>query len=198
MQPQTFIFFGIAGSGKGTQVKLLTDFLKNKDGKETVYAGTGDGIRRLASSDSYIGKLIKDTMARGELIPDFLANAIFTDILNSSLAPEKHLIVDGYPRTVAQSALFEEMMAFFGREQVKIIYIEIGQSESERRNLLRGRHDDKKESLAKRFEEDMNKVIPAMNYFKDKKNYTIHNINGEQSIEDVHADIISKLGYGSR
>ncbi|KKS24368.1 MAG: hypothetical protein UU82_C0007G0039 [Candidatus Nomurabacteria bacterium GW2011_GWC2_41_8] len=78
MQPQTFVFFGIVGSGKGTQVKLLTDFLKARDVRETVYAGTGESFRKLLSSDTYVGSLIKDSMARGELIADFLTNAIFT------------------------------------------------------------------------------------------------------------------------
>ncbi|PJC49654.1 50S ribosomal protein L18 [Candidatus Nomurabacteria bacterium CG_4_9_14_0_2_um_filter_32_10] len=52
-----------------------------------------------------------------------------------------------------------------------------------------------KEGIAKRFDEYKNNVIPAMNYFKDKKDYTIYTINGEQSVEDVHKDIINKLGY---
>jgi adenylate kinase len=194
MQSQTFVFFGIAGSGKGTQVKLLTDFLKDKNGQETIYAGTGDGFRQLVNSGSYAANLIKETMERGELIPDFLANAIFADILNSSLTSGKNLITDGYPRTIAQSEVFEEMMKFFKRDNINIIYIKLSQEESIKRNLLRGRHDDNKETLAKRFEEDMNKVIPAMNYFKDKENYTIYTINGEQTIENVHQDIISALG----
>ena len=34
-----------------------------------------------------------------------------------------------------------------------------------------------------------------MNYFKGKDGYTIYTINGEQSIEDVHKDIIKALGF---
>ena len=64
-----------------------------------------------------------------------------------------------------------------------------------KRNMLRGRADDTKEGIEKRFDEYVNKVIPAMNYFKDKENYTIYTINGEQTIEKVHEDIIKALGY---
>ena len=64
-----------------------------------------------------------------------------------------------------------------------------------RRNLLRGRHDDTQEGLAKRFDEYANNVVPAMNYFKDKENYKIYTINGEQSVENVHKDIIAALGF---
>jgi adenylate kinase len=195
MQPQTFVFFGQVGSGKGTQVKLLTDFLKSKDARETVYAGTGDGFRKLIESGSYTANLVKEYVHNGILVPDFLTDAVFMNILISNLSIEKNLITDGYPRTAPQSMIFEEMMKFFKRSDIKIIYIELGEKEAMKRNLLRGRQDDTKEGLTKRFNEYKNKVIPAMNYFNNKENYTIYTINGEQSIESVHKDIIKALGY---
>ena len=193
MESQTFVFFGIVGSGKGTQVKLLTDFLKKKDDKECVYAYPGNEYRKLTESGSFTGKIVKDSMTQGHLQPDFLTDAIFTNILVSSLSPEKHLIADGYPRTLVQSKNFEEMAKFFKRENVKIIYIELSKEEAMKRNLLRGRADDTKEGIEKRFNEYVNKVVPAMNYFKGKDKYKIYTINGEQSIEDVHKDILKAL-----
>jgi adenylate kinase len=195
MQPQAFVFFGIMGSGKGTQVKLLIDFLKTKDGLESVYAGTGEGFRKLINSGNYTGSLVKEIIARGELVADFLTDALFANILISDLTSEKNLVADGYPRTVPQSELFEEMMSFYKHKEIKIIYIEVGKDEAMRRNLLRGRADDTKEGIAKRFEEYMKNVIPSMNYFKDKPGYTIYTVNGEQSVEGVHKDIIKALGY---
>lgn len=195
MQPQTFVFFGIAGSGKGTQVKLLTDFLNSKDGKDTVYAGTGESFRNMVSSPSFTAGIVKEKMARGEYIDDFLTNALFVDILMSKLEPEKHLIADGYPRTVPQAKEFRDMMKFFKRENINVIYIEVGKDESVKRNMLRGRHDDTPEGLEKRFDEYMTKVIPAMNYFNDQDGYKIYKINGEQSIDAVHQDIIKALNF---
>lgn len=195
MQPQTFVFFGIVGSGKGTQVKLLADFLKKKDGRGTVYVSPGKEYRNLVESDTYTGSLVKGPLSRGELLPGFLTDAIVTNILIYTLTPEKHLIADGYPRAVAQSMNFEKMMEFFKRDEIKIIYIEVNKEEGIKRNLLRGRHDDTKEGLEKRFEEYENNVLPAMNYFKNKKNYKIHPINGKQNVENVHQDIIKALGF---
>lgn len=195
MQSQTFVFFGQVGSGKGTQVKLLIDYLKSKDNKDTAYAGTGEGFRALLGSDNFTAKLIKESILNGELQPDFLTNAIFANILNSSLSEDKHLIADGYPRTVAQSETMEAMMKFYKREDVKIIYIELSEEEAMKRNLLRGRADDTEVGLRKRFNEYLNKVIPAMNYFEDKENYTVFTINGEQKIEKVHDDIIKALNF---
>ena len=195
MQSQTFIFFGIVGSGKGTQVKLLMDFFKNKNLGETLYAGTGDEYRKLINSGSYTGNIVKDSLTRGELQPNFLTTTLFSNILVSFLADEKHLIADGYPRTVVTTESFFEMMKFFGRKDVKIIYIELGKEEAVKRLKLRARHDDTDEGIAKRFDEYMNNVIPAMNYFKDKVGYTIYIINGEQGIDDVHKDIIKALNF---
>ena len=195
MQPQTFVFFGQVGSGKGTQVELLAGILKKRDGRECVQTSTGNEYRKLVESGSYAGTLVKDSMTRGELQPNFLTDAIFTNILTSSLSPEKHLIADGYPRTVAQSEVFEAMMKFFKRGDIKIIYIEVGKEDAIKRMLLRGRHDDTKEGIAKRFDEYENNVIPAMNYFKNKEGYTIYTINGEQTVESVHKDIIKALNF---
>lgn len=195
MQPQTFVFFGIVGSGKGTQVKLLMEFLKAKDGKEVVYAYPGDEYRKLIASNSFTGTLVNGPLSRGELLPGFLTDAIVTNILINSLTPLKHLIADGYPRAVAQAMSFEKMMEFYNRKDIKIIYIEVGKEEATKRNLKRGRADDTEEGLAKRFNEYVNNVVPAMNYFKDKENYKIFPINGEQSVENVHKDIITALGF---
>lgn len=198
MQPQTFVFFGQVGSGKGTQVKLLMEFLKIKDGREQLYVGTGEIFRKIAESDSDSDsskQVVRDLLNAGKLIPDDMTNALVSEILESQLSPEKHLICDGYPRTIFQSQVFEEKMNLYMRKDIKIIFIELSRQEAMKRNLLRGRHDDTEQGLNKRFDEYTNKVIPAMNYFKDKKNFTIYTINGEQSIENVHSDIIKALGY---
>lgn len=194
MESQTFVFFGQVGSGKGTQARLLMDLLQNRDGKEHVYVYPGDEYRRLIKEDSFTGQLIKDSMHRGHLQPDFLTNSIVTNILAVALNPQKHLFFDGYPRTLVQAEAFEPMTRFFQRDNIKIIYIELSKEEAMKRNLQRGRSDDTKEGIEKRFDEYVNKVVPAMNYFKDKEHYRIYTINGEQSIENVHQDIIKALG----
>ena len=194
---QTFVFFGIVGSGKGTQIKLLTEFLKNKDGKEVVYAYPGSEYRTLVEGGSYTGQLIKESISQGNLQPDFLTDSIVVNILISHMTPDKHLIFDGYPRTPWQAEKTIEMTEFYKRGDIKIIYIELGKEEAMRRNLLRGRADDTKEGIEKRFDEYMNKVVPSMEYFKNKEHCTIYTVNGEQSIDDVHKDIIHKLGYSN-
>src|SRR3989344_4493168 len=98
MQPQTFVFFGNVGSGKGTQVDLLVKALFQRDGRDCVRTSTGNEYRKLIESGNYTGSIVKDSMTRGELQPDFLTNTLFANILTANLSPEKHLIADGYPR----------------------------------------------------------------------------------------------------
>ncbi len=195
MQPQTFVFFGIVGSGKGTQVKLLMDVLKALDGRECVYTSTGDEYRKIIGSNTQTASLVKGFLEKGMLLPDFLTNSVFTNILIPNLSPDKNFIADGYPRSLGQAECFESAMKFYARGNVKIIYLEVSREEVIKRMKLRARHDDTDEGIAKRFDEYVNNVVPAMNYFKDKAGYQIFTINGEQSVEAVHTDIKKALGY---
>jgi adenylate kinase family enzyme len=193
METQTFLFYGQVGSGKGTQIKLLMDYLKSKTGKDCLCAGPGVEFRKLIETKNFTSSLVTDSILRGELQPDFLTTSLFTNVLVSNLTPEKHFFADGYPRTIAQSESFETMMEFFKRENIKIIYIELSKEEAMKRNLLRGRADDTEEGLNRRFDAYFNNVVPSMNYFREKEGYEIYTINGEQGVEEVQKEIISAL-----
>lgn len=193
MEPKTYVFFGIVGAGKGTQIELLKKDLQAKDGKAIVYAYPGSEYRKITSGDSYTGSLVKSKLDRGELQPDFLTVALFTSILVSELTPESHLIADGYPRTPAQTEAFVAAIEFYKRQSPEIIVIEVSKEEVIKRMKLRGRSDDTDEGINRRFFEYETNVLPALEDLK-KKGYTLHKINGEQSVEAVHEEIKSALG----
>ena len=71
MNPQAFVFFGRSGCGKGTQAKLLSDFLKSQ-GKEVIYTETGSQFREFMKSESYSSRLVGEILKEGALIPVFL------------------------------------------------------------------------------------------------------------------------------
>ena len=54
--------------------------------------------------------------------------------------------------------------------------------------------DDTDEGISNRFDEYVNNVIPSMKYFEGKEGYTLYKINGEQSILNVHNEIINSIG----
>ncbi|MEK7106223.1 MAG: nucleoside monophosphate kinase [Patescibacteria group bacterium] len=194
-KPYTFVFFGIVGSGKGTQIELLQKYLKEKNPYAkiaSIYPGAE--FRKIVESGSYTGKLVKETLDQGWLQPNFITISLFTNTLISSLEEETHLIVDGFPRTVTQSEVLEAAMDFYKREDIKVVYIKVEKEEAVKRMKLRGRTDDTDEGIEKRFDEYVNNVVPAMMYFKEKGGYTIYTVNGEQSVEDVHVELIKTLG----
>jgi adenylate kinase len=195
-KPLTFVFFGIVGSGKGTQVSLLDKYLKDSNlVSDVLFTSTGNEYRKLVESGNFTGQIIKSSMDKGYLQPNFLTISLFTNILLTNIKEDTCLIADGFPRTIEQSQAFEQAMEFYDRSDVHVIYIEVGKEEATKRMKIRSRSDDTPEGIAKRFDEYINNVIPAMNYFKDKSGYTLHTINGEQSIEDVHKDIIKSLNF---
>ncbi len=194
---QNLVFFGLVGSGKGTQVELLRKYLEEIKKGEVAYMSSGVEYRKHIQSETFVGSVIRDSMARGELQPDFMTNSIFVNFLISNVAPQKHLLMDGYPRTLIQSECLEQAMNFFQRNDVKIIYIELSKEEAIKRMKLRGRADDNDEGIERRFWEYENNVLPAMNYFKEKQGYEIITVNGEQSIEAVHADILKALNLNN-
>ena len=92
-----------------------------------------------------------------------------------------------------QSKSLEQMLNFYQRKNKKIIYLELSRTEAMKRNLKRGRHDDTEAGLNKRFDEYEKNVVPSRNYLKEKKDYEFYEINGEQSVEAVHRDILKAL-----
>jgi len=193
MQAATYVLFGTAGSGKGTQAELLVNFLQKKYSQDSPHVSLGSEFRNLADSGAYSGKIIGDSISRGIYQPDFVTNSVFMNFLFKNFDPGKNLVTDGYPRTLEQSKFLERSMDFLGRKNVKVINLVVSEEEVIKRMKLRARNDDTEEGTKKRFSEHENNVIPAMNYFKNKENYEFYEINGEQSVEDVHKDIIEAL-----
>ena len=193
MDQKTYVFFGIVGAGKGTQVDLLKKLIAERDSRKIVYAYPGNEYRKLTGGDSYTGAIVKAKLERGELQPDFLTISVFSEILVRELTADCHLIADGYPRTVAQEEAFVAAMDFYKRENVEIVYIEVSKDEVIARMKLRNRSDDTDEGITRRFFEYETHVIPAMQAMKTK-GFRLHTINGAQPIEAVHADIKKALG----
>ena len=56
MQPVTLLFFGSQGAGKGTQVKMLMEFLKTKSDTGIIHIDMGQELRNLRDSGNLAGK----------------------------------------------------------------------------------------------------------------------------------------------
>ncbi len=97
------ILFGPPGSGKGTQAKLLSKRLN------LVHIGTGDILREAIRQNSPLGRLAEPYVVKGQLVPDDLINEVIADRFRRPDRPER-FVIDGYPRTVAQAASFDQIL----------------------------------------------------------------------------------------
>lgn len=195
MNPKTYVFFGIVGAGKGTQIELLNKLLAEREpGRKIVYAYPGAEYRTITNSGSYTGSLVRAKLERGELQPNFLTVTVFSSILVHEMTEDCHVIADGYPRTLEQVDAFLAAMEFYGRSNVEIVYIEVSKEEVIRRMKLRGRSDDTDEGIERRFFEYETNVVPSMKEL-EAKGCKLYTINGEQSVEAVHEDIKKALGF---
>lgn len=196
MQPQTFIFAGPSGSGKGTQVDLLKTYLQKKTPEIPQFSSyTGDGFRALMNGATLASKLAKEIQEAGGLQPEFLAVFLWAGNLIDHITGKEHLFIDGSPRKVAESMVLDSAMRFFKRSPIHIILVNVSPKEAKRRLLLRARHDDSGAEIDRRLGWYTTDVLPSVEYLRKLPGYIFHDINGEQSPEGVHGDILKSLGF---
>jgi adenylate kinase len=102
------ILLGPPGAGKGTQAaKLVAD-------RGMVQLSTGDMLRAAVKVGTPMGLAAKAVMEKGGLVSDEIVSGLIGEALDA-LAPEAGVIFDGYPRTAAQAASLDALLAERGR-----------------------------------------------------------------------------------
>lgn len=96
------IIFGSPGVGKGTQAKILASRLT------IPHISTGDILREAIKNQSELGKKAKEIVDKGELVPDEIMGGIIKETLNNERC-RNGFILDGYPRTINQAEILENI-----------------------------------------------------------------------------------------
>ncbi|MEK9201777.1 MAG: nucleoside monophosphate kinase, partial [Patescibacteria group bacterium] len=92
MSPETFIFFGRSGSGKGTQAGLLVSYLQKKNPeRKVIHIETGKQIREFLAENTYTSKLTQNIVKNGGLLPAFLPIWVWTEYLIRNFSGNEHL-----------------------------------------------------------------------------------------------------------
>lgn len=105
-----YILTGGPATGKGTRSDILAKAL------DIPHISTGDILREVSKEN----KEIADKLSKGELISD----EIITELLKDRITKEdckKGFILDGYPRTVSQITLLDDLLSSLGRKITKVI-----------------------------------------------------------------------------
>ncbi len=192
MKPITVLFFGSQGAGKGTQVKMLIDFLKSKSDQKVLSIDMGAQLRALRDTGTLAGKYTGDIIDRGGRMPDFMPIYLQTKLLVENLTGEEHIIADGLARGADQTRAFDEMMLFYRRDNFQVIDLVISDEVAVKRLLARGRNDDTEEAIRRRLAWTKTDVMPQLELLK-QRGRAIHTIDGEPDVETIHKNILAAL-----
>lgn len=204
------ILFGIQGSGKGTQGKILA-----KKFNLQIFE-TGSELRKLSREDSELAKKVKSIIEAGHLVPNEVVMEIVENFL-THLDPTSRVLFDGIPRKAEQAKSLESLLQKHGR---KFMGVHLTLSESDALGRLTTRRmcekcktiypaayakdvcekcggklvtrsDDNPESIRNRFKAYNEETLPVINDYK-KRGLMIE-VNGNQPIESVTQEFIQKL-----
>lgn len=188
-RPRTFLFIGISGSGKGTQVARLLRALRPSHHVEP-----GRWVRYFKDKHTVGGEVINRTTSRGELVPTWALLAILAHELMERVPSSAHIIADGTPRRIAEAELWNTVMADAKRPPPIAVYLTLSAREATRRLLRRGRFDDTPVAIRRRFAYFRREVLPVIRYYRRRRR--LITINGEQPVAAVWRDIRKALRLG--
>jgi len=189
----TFIVIGRSGCGKGTQIKLLKEYLENCGAEDVLHVTMGDSFRNMMQREEYIPKISKEINDKGGLMPEFLAVWNWSNILINQLKENSTIIFDGAPRKIHEAHLLDSALNYLYFKRPTVIHIDVSEDWSRERLSSRGRDDDTKESIDRRMSWYESDVMPVVEYYKHNTNYEYININGEDTIENINLNIIKNL-----
>lgn len=194
MEKQFFILIGRSGSGKGTQAELLKAYLEQCGAEKVLHITTGGTFRDFMQGSSYAAIRAKSIANSGGLLPEFLAVWNWGTIFISSLTGAESVILDGAPRRLAEVEALHSAISFFGYKKPVVVYIEVSETWAIDKLASRGREDDnEREEQAKKMEWFFKDVLPCVDHYMSDPRYAYVRINGEQSVEEVHKEIIRKI-----
>lgn len=193
MEPVTLLFFGQQGAGKGTQVKMLTDYLASKSDTAIIKIDMGAELRGLRDTGSFAGKLTGTVIDAGHRMPDFMPTYLQTKkLVDNLITGSEHIIADGLARGADQTRAFDDAMTFFGRTNFQIISLELAESTVIQRMIARGRNDDTEEGIKNRLSWYKTDVLPQLEMLKTRGR-TVHHIDGEPDVDTIHKNILAAL-----
>lgn len=178
------IIFGPPGSGKGTQSARIVERYK------IAHISTGDLFREEMAKGTALGEEIARYIDKGMLVPDGIV------IRELKQAVEKHcqqggIIFDGFPRTLTQAVMLDEMLEGECYPVDLVISVEVDENELLKRLIGRsedsGRSDDAEHIIWKRIEVYKSQSLPLVSYYQNQGKLV--KINGMDPVDKVFKKI---------
>jgi adenylate kinase len=184
---KTVLIFGAPGAGKGTQGSLLGAI------PGYFHMSTGDMFRTL-DKESELGQIFYEYSSKGELVPDEVTLELWHTYVHAQAILGMYkpysdlLILDGIPRTVAQTTLMEKYIDVLG-----IIHLSAANQDDmiarlHNRALEQNRVDDAKEDVIRnRLAIYENETRPVLNQY-DRA--IVHEIDAIGTLGGVLSNIL--------
>lgn len=113
------VFLGAPGSGKGTIANALV-----ADDATLHHVSSGDLLREAAKLQTVDGRKAEKYMQQGTLVPDTLIAHMIADYMLN--LPGTHtILLDGFPRTVGQVGMLDEIVQLCKTELVAAVVLEV-------------------------------------------------------------------------
>ncbi len=198
-QKQFYIIMGRPGSGKGTQAELLKAYLEPTH-KDVIHVTTGGSFREFITKESFFAQQAKEIQNTGGLQPEFLSVWNWTNVFIDQLKEGTTVILDGAPRKIVEQSAMHELFGFAGYGKPYVIYINVSDAWAlDRQNYRQSQTEEKRLDSAS--QEDMKKrlelfdldILPCIDTYSHDPRYAYIHVNGEQTIEEVHKEIIEKI-----
>ncbi|TSC58706.1 MAG: adenylate kinase [Candidatus Peregrinibacteria bacterium Greene0416_19] len=185
------VFFGIQGSGKGTQAKRLA----SEFGYDIFEAG-GE-LRRIAASGSELGNTVKSFIDVGKLVPFEIIMRVVAEAIGARPKTQK-ILFDGIPRDLDQMRAFDAIMEEAGRH-FRCVHFVLDPEEGVRRIVgrakIESRADDAHEGIIRRrmstFRE---KTVPVIEAYRAAGK--VVDIDANRSVDEIFSDLKARLGLG--
>ncbi|MEE4178553.1 MAG: adenylate kinase [Bacteroides sp.] len=174
------VIFGPPGSGKGTQSAKIVE----KYG--LVHLSTGDLLREEMAKNSPLGQEVRKFIDKGLLVPDeIIMRELYEKASEHLDAPG--MIFDGFPRTLVQAEMLDQMLNNKGIPVDLVLSVEVEEEELFNRMMGRaqdsGRSDDQAHIIRHRIEVYKNQTLPLIDYYKKQGKIAV--VNGMSPVAVV-------------
>ena len=175
------LLLGPPGAGKGTQARFLRDALS------IPHIASGDLLREHRRRGTPVGIAAQAYMDRGDLVPDELIVAMVEEVFPHF--DDRAVLLDGFPRTVAQAEALDGALAEHGRELGAALLIDVPDDVVVERINARGegRSDDNPETVRERLRVYHEETEPLVAYY-DRRGL-LRRVNGAGNPDEVYREV---------
>jgi adenylate kinase len=178
------VLIGPPGAGKGTQAQRLIERLG------IPHLSTGDMLRDAVRLGTEAGRQAEPYMNSGQLVPDELVQRLVIERVARPDAQGGYLL-DGFPRTAPQAKMLDKFLAERGMALDAVLKLEVDQYVLTERLLSRGRADDDREVIAKRFRVYDELTKPLAAYYKTRG--ILREVDGLGTPDEVFTRMMAEI-----